>query len=133
MSTMRSRSGHRRKDKHLEGVRKRKEGEGEVEFLQPDMVRAGLQRSGLGCVWECREGGAGGFGQVHCRGWLTQALSLPEAFQTLQRTALLIPCLPRDILQALTQPLGPCCRQGDGWEQLRQPHKALHPRLLPHL
>lgn len=90
------------------GVQKGKEGEGEVEFPQPDMVRAGLQRSGKGCVWERGEGGTGGFGQVRCLGWLTQAGGLPEAFQALQRTALLIPSLPRDILQALTQPLVPC-------------------------
>lgn len=44
-------------------VQKGKEGEGEVEFSQPDMVRAGLQRSGEGCVWERREGGAGALGK----------------------------------------------------------------------
>lgn len=74
----------------------------------------------------------GGFGQVHCPSWLAQALSLPKAFQVLPRTALLILSLPRDILQALTQSLGPCSRQEGGWERPRRPRRAPCPLLLPY-
>lgn len=52
MSTMRSRSGLRGKDKHLGEGAKGKEGEDEVEFALPHMVRAGLQRSRRRFVWE---------------------------------------------------------------------------------
>lgn len=86
-------------------VQVRKGNREEAQLPQAGMAWTSLQRSGEG-VWGIKSGGVRGCG---CRpfGSPRSKVCQRQAFQALPKAALLIPYLPRDILQALTQPSAP--------------------------